>query len=164
MWEGVGDRTELQHIDPCSYGYNSISFPFSWAAQPGSWGPSLSGTWSSFQHLLFNTNCSIGGGGWGPHLQGAGSLYRILSPTDSNFLCTKLYYCFTPAQFNLSIVKVIPLIPSTGCTCYLHRYISYFDSWAGVNMQQKETKPTQIKFYWIKNTKLYTRLIQFRDQ
>ena len=41
VWEGVGDRTELQHIDPHSYGYNSVSFPFSWAAQPGAWGPTL---------------------------------------------------------------------------------------------------------------------------
>ena len=57
----VGDWTELQHIDPHSYGHNSVSFPFSWTAQPGAWGPSLSGTWSSFQHLLSNTNCSIGG-------------------------------------------------------------------------------------------------------
>ena len=48
----VGDRTELQHIDPHSYGHNSVSFPFSWAAQPRAWGPSLSRTWSSFQHLL----------------------------------------------------------------------------------------------------------------
>ena len=39
----VGDRTELQHIDPPhnSSGYNSISFSFSWAVQPGAWGPSL---------------------------------------------------------------------------------------------------------------------------
>ena len=64
----VGDWTELQHIDPPnSSGYSSISFPFSWAAQPGAWGPSLSRTWSSFQHLLSNSsealnyNCSIGG-------------------------------------------------------------------------------------------------------
>ena len=72
-------------------------------------------------------------------LLGAGSLYRILSPTDSNFLCTELYYCFTPTQFNLSTVKVISLIPSTGCTCYLHRCIFYFDSSAGVNMQHLTT-------------------------
>ena len=63
MW----DWTELQHIDPHFYGHNSISFPFSWAAQPGAWGPSLSGTWSSFQYLLYycsealNSNCSTGG-------------------------------------------------------------------------------------------------------
>ena len=50
----VGDWTELQHIDPYSYGHNSASFPFSWAAQSGAWGPSLSGIWSSFQHLLSN--------------------------------------------------------------------------------------------------------------
>ena len=41
----------LQHSDSHSYGHNSVSFPSSWAAQPGAWGPSLSGTWSSFQHL-----------------------------------------------------------------------------------------------------------------
>ena len=70
MWEGVGDRTELQHIDHHSIGHNRVSFPFSWAAQPGAWGPSLSGTCSSIQHLLSNCNCSIGGlsahsaGGW----------------------------------------------------------------------------------------------------
>ena len=50
----VEDRTELQHIDPHSSGYHSLSFPFSWATQPEAWGPSLSGTWSSFQHLLSN--------------------------------------------------------------------------------------------------------------
>ena len=54
-------------LTPHSYDHNSVSFPFSWAAQPGAWGPSLSGTWSSFQHLLsnwyqaLNSNCSIGG-------------------------------------------------------------------------------------------------------
>ena len=31
----------LQHIDPHSSSYNSISFPFSWAAQLGVWEPSL---------------------------------------------------------------------------------------------------------------------------
>ena len=46
VWEGVGDRIELKHIDPHCYGHNSVSFPFSWAAQPGAWGPSLSGTCS----------------------------------------------------------------------------------------------------------------------
>ena len=58
VWEGVGDRTELQHIDPHSIGHNYISFPFSWAAQLGTWGPSLSRTCShpsifSPTHLIF---------------------------------------------------------------------------------------------------------------
>ena len=32
----------------------SVSFPLSWAAQPEAWGPSLSGTCSSIQHLISN--------------------------------------------------------------------------------------------------------------
>ena len=106
----VGDWTELQHIDPHSYGHNSVSFSFSWAAQPGAWGPSLSGTWSSFQHLLSNSSelQLLNRESWGPPLLGAGSPYSNLSPTNSNFLCTELYYCFTSTQFNLSTVKVIP--------------------------------------------------------
>ena len=44
-------------------------------------------------------------------------------------------------SFNPSTVKVIFWYSSTGCTCYLHRCISYFDSLAGleVNMQQKNS-------------------------
>ena len=38
-------------------------------------------------------------------------------------------------RFSPSTVKVISWYSSTGCTCYLHRCISYFDSSAGVNMQ-----------------------------
>ena len=47
MWEGVEDQTKLQHIDlPSPSGHSSVSFSFSWTAQPGAWGPSLSGTCS----------------------------------------------------------------------------------------------------------------------
>ena len=42
-WEGVGDRTELQNIDPHSIGHNRLSFPFSWAAQPEARGSTLPG-------------------------------------------------------------------------------------------------------------------------
>ena len=77
----------------------------------------------------------------GPASLGHGPHSTIFSPTNSNFLCTELYYCFTPTQFNLSTVKVIPLIHSTRCICYLHRCISYFDSSAVVNMQQFMPNP-----------------------
>ena len=50
----VGGWTELQHIDPHSYGHKSVSFLFSWAAHLGAWGLSFSGICSSFQHLLSN--------------------------------------------------------------------------------------------------------------
>ena len=78
VWEGVGDRTELQHIDPYSYGHNSVSFPFSWAAQPAAWGPNLS------------RRCSHS---------------SIFSPSDLisnwlNFLCTELYNCSLSTFFS----------------------------------------------------------------
>ena len=112
----------LQHINPHSSGYDSLSFPFSWAAQPGTWGPSR------------------------------GSHSSIFSPTDLNFLSPGLYNNLSSTnflralqfriQFNSSTVKVTPdlLISSTGCTCYLHWCISSFDSLAGseVNMQHYE--------------------------
>ena len=54
VWEGVGDRTELQHIDThllaitvllgCSTG------------GPGAWGPSLCGCWFSLSHLISNSS------------------------------------------------------------------------------------------------------------
>ena len=72
MWEGVGDRTELQHIDPHSIGHNHVSFPFSWAVQPGAWGPSLPGCWFSLSHLISNL---------------------------LNFLCTELFNISTPTFF-----------------------------------------------------------------
>ena len=98
----VGDWTELQHIDPHSYGHNSVSFPFSWAAQPRAWRLSMSGTWSSFQHLLsnwsealnLNCNCSIGGPG-GPLCWVLVLSPAYLPPTDLNFLSPGLYNNFS---------------------------------------------------------------------
>ena len=82
----------------------------------GPWGPSLSaGSWFSLFELqqltpnsdlqLTRTSCSPG-------------LYNCLTATcfSEHHICT---------QFNSSTIKVIPLISSTGCTCYLHRCISY---------------------------------------
>ena len=125
----VEDRREEQHIDPHSIGHNCVSFPFSWAAQPGAWGPSLSGTCSSIQHLISNSS----------------DLWFVWSPTD--WISYALSYIIVQRppscgrhkshSFNLTTVKVIFWYSSTGCTCYLHRCISYFDFPAGseVNMQ-----------------------------
>ena len=118
VWVVVGDRTELQYIDPRSIGHNCVSSPFSWAAQPGTWGPTL---------------------------LSAGFLFRILSPTGlvsklTDFLSSPSYIIVQPPpsscgrhklhSFNPSTVKVI-ISWSTGWTCYLHRCISYFDCPAG---------------------------------
>ena len=80
---------------------------------------------------------------------GHSSHYSISSPTELNFLSPGLYnnlistyflrasqFC---TQFNPSTVKVTPDLPisSSGCNCYLYRYISSFESLAGseFNMQ-----------------------------
>ena len=130
---------------PHSNGHNCVSFPFSWAAQPGAWGPSLPGTCFSFQHLLSNCNCSIGGLR-SPSAWSWFSLPHLIS-NWLNFLCTELLIIWRPlfflcasqfrTQCNPSTVKVISWYSSTGCTGYLHRCISYFDSLAGVtNLSQ----------------------------
>ena len=113
IWEGVGDWTELQHIDPYSYGQNSVSFPFSWTAQPGAWGT---------RSLL--RSCS--------HSSNWNTDFKLWTPTALNFLSPGLYHCFTSTQFNLTTVKAIPWSNDI-----LER-ISSFDSLAGseVNMQQ----------------------------
>ena len=84
---------------------------------------------------------------WGP--EGPDSLGHvphssIFSPTDWFPVFTQVIWLFDAhlllvgisnrTQFNPSTVKVISWYSSTGCTCYLHRCISYFDSLAGVNI------------------------------
>ena len=95
----VGDWTELQHMTPPnSSGYNGISFPFSWAAQPG------------VQPLL-----------------GHGSHSSIFFPTDLNFLSLELIWHLPTSceRHNSHLIQPVdsqayPPISSTGCTCYLH--------------------------------------------
>ena len=74
----------------------SVSFPFSWAAQPVAWGPAYLGAGFLYRTLFLTRlipNCSIGG--LGPTLLGAGFLYRILSPTG---LVSKLTdFLFSPS-------------------------------------------------------------------
>ena len=145
MWEGVGDRTELQHIDPHSYGHNSVSFPFSWAAQPEAWGSTLLGAGFFLYRILSPTAQS---GAWGHTLLGAGFLYRILSPTDWTSCAPSYIIVRHPPSscrrhkshsFNPSTVKVIFWYSSTKCTFNLHSCISYLhrciSGRSGVNIQ-----------------------------
>ena len=97
---------------------------------------------SIFSPTHLNFNYSIGA--WGPPLLGAGFLHSILSPTDWTSCAPSYIMIWRPlfflralqfrTQFDPSTVKVISWYSSTGCTSYLHRCISYFDSLAGLNM------------------------------
>ena len=78
VWEGVGDRTELQHIDPHSYGHQCF-FPV--------------------LLMLLNRRPPV------PTLLGAGFLFRILSPTGlvsklTDFLSSSSYIIVqSPTQY-----------------------------------------------------------------
>ena len=128
-----------------SSGHSSVSFSFSWVAQPKARGPSflLSAVLSTASYLqlidlqLVWSPCATAQlGAWGPTLLGAGFLYRILSPTDRTSCAPSYIIVRRPPScgrhklhsFNPSTVKVIFWYSSTGGTCYLHRCISYFDS------------------------------------
>ena len=97
VWEGVGDRTELQHIEPHSYGHDSFSFPFSWLLSRGPGGPAPleHGPHSS----IFSPTETPQSVARGPPLLGVGSLYRVLSPTDLNFLSPGLLIIWRPLFF-----------------------------------------------------------------
>ena len=67
MWEGVSDRTELQHIDPLSIGHNRRFFPVFVGCSTGSQGGPASleyvpqSSILSLTRLIPNNNCSIRG-------------------------------------------------------------------------------------------------------
>ena len=73
----------LQHIDlPSPSRHRRVSFSSSWAAQPGAWGLSLSGT-CSHSSIFSPTGLvsKLTRGSQRPLLPGAGFLYRLLSLT-----------------------------------------------------------------------------------
>ena len=111
---------------------------------------------------------------WGPTLLGAGFLYRILSPTDWTS-CAPSYIIFwhPPSScgrhkshsFNSSPVKVIFWYSSTGCTCYLHGCISYFDSPAGSDVNTQHIKLLLFLFRILQfiNVKDILKLVFFKQ-
>ena len=108
LWEvsWILNRTAT-YWPPNSSGYSSISFPFSWADQPGAWrhgshSPFLQLIWLPVAPGLYNcltSNCLL----WASHL-------HSIQPVDS---------------------QGYPPISSTRCTCYLHRGISHLTTRPG---------------------------------
>ena len=96
----------LQNIDlPSPSRHHCVSFSFSWTAQLGAWGPSLSGTCShSSIFSLTGLVSKLNRGSWGPLLLGGGFLYHILSPT--HLISNSLTSCLTEL-YNSSIAHSI---------------------------------------------------------
>ena len=110
LLKGLCERGELEtEQNSNSSGYNSISFTFSWAAQPGARGPSL--CWDmvfipAYSLQLIWTSCRRGYIIiWRPPTSCERHNSHSIQPFDS---------------------QGCPLISSTGCTCYLHRLDFFF--------------------------------------
>ena len=119
----VGDWTNCNILTSSYFVFNSTSFSFCWAAQS--------------RVLRVHSP-----------LLGTSSLYGTLSSTNwfqlTEPVCgTGLYNCLTSTCFlwasHLHPIQPVhsqgyTLISSTGCTCYLHRWISYLTAQPRVNM------------------------------
>ena len=143
MWQGVGDRTELQHIDPHFYGHNNVSFPFCSTGGLGArplWDMVLIPP-SSLQLQLLNRGPE-GPLCWALVLSTAYYLQLPWTSCRRGYIIIWRSLFFLRAsqfrtQFKPSTIKDISWYSSTGCICYLHWCISNFDSLVGseVNMQ-----------------------------
>ena len=115
----VGDWTELQHIDSHSYGHNSISFPFSWAAQLGAWGPLC---WvlvlSTASYLqLTRTSC-------------APSYIIVLRPLNSTCQQSRLFPLYLWLDAPVIYIGAFPILTARpGSICNRRRHqVSFFES------------------------------------
>ena len=80
MREGVGDRTELQHIDPHSYGHQCCVFLVLQMLNRRPGGSAF--CWLSLPHLVTNSSdLQLNRGSQRPLLPGGGFPYHTLSPT-----------------------------------------------------------------------------------
>ena len=112
VWEGVEDRTKTALA-------STFSFPFSRVAQPEAQGPTLLGA-DFLSHILLPTSLVF------KLPDFLSSLSYIIVPRLPSF-CGR-HNC-THSTHPRS--RLYCWYFSTGCTCYLHRCISYFDSPAG---------------------------------
>ena len=118
MWEGVRDRTELQHIDPHSYGHQRF-FSVLQGCSTGGPGPSTLLGAGFLYHILSPNSSDLQKTIGGPTAPSAGcwlSLPHLVS-NWLNFLCTQLYNSSPPTQF----------LPITG-----HRNMHFRRLWNGI--------------------------------
>ena len=117
----------LQYIDlPSPSGHRRVSFSFSWAAQPGAWGP---GGPASLGFVLIPAGLvsKLYRGSQRPLLSGGGFLYHILSL--SHLFSNPLTSCL-PELYKSSIAHSISLewhvcSSSSGNNCHaVHRLLS----------------------------------------
>ena len=107
VWEGVGDRTELQHIDPHSYGHQRF-FPLLPGCSTGGLGPILSGCWFSL-----------------PHLISTGLISKLLNRAPSAGCWHSLPLLVTNCWISCALNYIIVQRPPSSCGCHkLHSFNS----------------------------------------
>ena len=110
LWEGVGDWTELQYIDPHSYGHQRCVFLVLQGCSTGGPGAQLSaGWWLSLLHLIINWSLKLLGP-WGPLRPGVAfpttSYQQLLwSPTQSGAPRTPSAWCGFPYHISSNSVQ-----------------------------------------------------------
>ena len=131
MWEGVRDRTELQHIDPHCYGHQRF-FPVLLGCSTGGPGPFCWVLFSVQHHFSISLISKLLNRGPGAHSAGCWFPLRHLVSnwsglqTDWLPVLTELYNNLTSTffwtsqsqSFNPFTVKVIFWYSLSGCTCF----------------------------------------------
>ena len=139
VWEGVGDRTELQYIDPHSSGHQSCVFLVLQGCSTGSPEAHSAGCWLSLPHLVTNSSdLQLNRGSKRPLLPDGGFPYHIFlqlvwSPTHWLPVFTELY--------NSSIAHSISiLMASQAGICYFRRL------WTGMFDHHHQAEITVMQF------------------
>ena len=118
LWEGVGDQTKLQYIDPYSYGV--VSFSLSGAAQPQARGLSFLLIAGFLYHILSPTGLQNYWGSWGPLRPG------VAFPTTSykQLIWTPTLKGSPEGPFGLVWISLPLLVSNSNClTSCLDRVI-----------------------------------------
>ena len=120
VWERAGDRTELQYIDPHSYGRQRCVFLVLHGCSTGGPGAQLSaGWWLSLLHLITNWSPKLHRGSRGPLRPGVAfpTTSRLYSNCLTSVL-TELYNCSTPTQSPAQFLEWHVWSSSSGNNCH----------------------------------------------
>ena len=116
-WDGVLFNCNI--LTPSSSGYSSTSFSFSWAAQPG---------------VLRVASPQSGAGSHAGILSPKLWLQLTELPVAPSYIMVYIHLLLlgvTYAPNSTHLQSRYPRISSTGCTCYLHKCISYLAARSG---------------------------------
>ena len=117
LWEGVGNRTELQYIDPHSYGRQRCVFLVLQGCSTGGPGAQFSaGWWLYFLHLITNWSPKLHRGSGGPLLPGVA--FPTNSPTHWLPVFIVLSNSSTPTQSPTQSLEWHVWSSSSGNDCH----------------------------------------------